>query len=249
VSYDAGFWIRHALIPLLFFLPAMWLFEASGLDLWIADQLFRLEGNAWSLRDGWFTYYIMHHWGKRVVLGLGVIILACAIAGNWNKRLRPFRSSLWYLAITITLVPSLIAASKRFSAVPCPWDLQRYGAEFIYHHSLSYPIGLTDVGHCFPSGHSSGGFALVALYFAAWPHFPAHRFWFLAPALLVGFMFGFAQQLRGAHFLSHDLWTAAVCWYGALLVLFIYYVVIPQRKRQFVTARSSPLAFWLRSSQ
>jgi membrane-associated PAP2 superfamily phosphatase len=24
--------------------------------------------------------------------------------------------------------------------------------------------------------------------------------------------FGIAQQFRGAHFLSHDLWTAMICW-------------------------------------
>ena len=34
----------------------------------------------------------------------------------------------------------------------------------------------------------------------------------LAVGLLAGGVFGFSQQLRGAHFLSHDLWTLATCW-------------------------------------
>ena len=29
-------------------------------------------------------------------------------------------------------------------------------------------------------------------------------------------LFGFSQQLRGAHFLSHDVWSAAICWLTAL---------------------------------
>ena len=29
---------------------------------------------------------------------------------------------------------------------------------------------------------------------------------------------GIAQQLRGAHFMSHDLWTAGICWVAAASV-------------------------------
>lgn len=29
---------------------------------------------------------------------------------------------------------------------------------------------------------------------------------------MLGLTFGITQQLRGAHFLSHDLWSAALCW-------------------------------------
>jgi hypothetical protein len=32
----------------------------------------------------------------------------------------------------------------------------------------------------------------------------------------MGVVFGATQQLRGAHFLSHDLWTAAICWFNSL---------------------------------
>jgi membrane-associated PAP2 superfamily phosphatase len=35
-------------------------------------------------------------------------------------------------------------------------------------------------------------------------------------ALGLGGVFGLAQQLRGAHFLSHDVWTLMICWLIAL---------------------------------
>jgi membrane-associated PAP2 superfamily phosphatase len=34
----------------------------------------------------------------------------------------------------------------------------------------------------------------------------------LGLALVVGFVLGFAQQVRGAHFMSHTFWTAWLCW-------------------------------------
>jgi membrane-associated PAP2 superfamily phosphatase len=65
---------------------------------------------------------------------------------------------------------------------------------------------------CFPAGHSSAGFAWVSLYFFALLARPAWRWRGLAVGLVAGGVFGLAQQLRGAHFLSHDLWTLATCW-------------------------------------
>jgi membrane-associated PAP2 superfamily phosphatase len=39
--------------------------------------------------------------------------------------------------------------------------------------------------------------------------------------LVAGGVFGAAQQLRGAHFLSHDLWTLATCWTVSLLLFLL----------------------------
>jgi membrane-associated PAP2 superfamily phosphatase len=40
----------------------------------------------------------------------------------------------------------------------------------------------------------------------------------LAAALAAGMVLGLAQQWRGAHFMSHTLWSAAVCWAVACAV-------------------------------
>jgi len=67
-------------------------------------------------------------------------------------------------------------------------------------------------GHCFPAAHASSGYALVALYFVF-----RERSTVLARAglwigILCGVVFGAAQQARGAHFVSHDLWSAFIVW-------------------------------------
>ena len=67
-------------------------------------------------------------------------------------------------------------------------------------------------GRCFPAGHASAGFGFVAGYFAFARDAPrVARAWLVA-ALLAGLIFGLAQQVRGAHFMSHTLWTAWLCW-------------------------------------
>jgi membrane-associated PAP2 superfamily phosphatase len=34
----------------------------------------------------------------------------------------------------------------------------------------------------------------------------------LTGAVAIGFFLGATQQLRGAHFMSHTLWTGWICW-------------------------------------
>jgi membrane-associated PAP2 superfamily phosphatase len=73
------------------------------------------------------------------------------------------------------------------------------------------------VGHAFPAGHSSGGFALLSIYFMARRHQYRHSSLFLYAALGLGLIFGFDQQIRGAHMLSHDLFSLAICWSSCLI--------------------------------
>jgi len=98
----------------------------------------------------------------------------------------------------------------------CPWDLLRYGGT----HPRVGLFGLRPAGlgrnHCFPAGHASGGYAWLALYFFFLAVRPGWRWAGLAAGACLGLVFGVSQQLRGAHFLSHDLWTIAICWTTAL---------------------------------
>ncbi|MEJ2399910.1 MAG: phosphatase PAP2 family protein [Xanthomonadales bacterium] len=211
------FWVVHFWLPLLVFALLAVVFETTPLDLWIADVLFALEGGRWTLQHHWFTYDVMHHYGKLALIAFGLGVLVLAVLSCCLERLKPWRWPLAYLATGLVLVPATIGFGKHFSDVPCPWDLARYGGEDAYRHSLDYAFGWvgSHSRSCFPAGHAAGGFGLLVVYFAAWPY--ARRpAWFLLPGLLVGEAFGLAQQVRGAHFVSHDLWTLALTWFAAL---------------------------------
>jgi membrane-associated PAP2 superfamily phosphatase len=76
-----------------------------------------------------------------------------------------------------------------------------------------------DAGSCFPGGHAAGGFALVAIYFAGMVagNRRLERAG-LVLVLLAGTSFSLVRIAQGAHFLSHNLWSAAICWALAALV-------------------------------
>lgn len=127
---------------------------------------------------------------------------------GWSHLRRP----LAYLLLATLAGTLLVAWVKSWSNVDCPWDLFRYGGARPYVDLFSLrPVGLSR-GACFPAGHASGGYAWLALYFFLLAVRPSLRWWGLGAGLALGLTFGLSQQLRGAHFLSHDLWTATICW-------------------------------------
>ena len=214
---NTQFWVYHLWLPLMCIVPILYLFEHTSLDVVIADFWYQFEGGYWSLRKNWFTYEVMHHWGKRLILLIGLVLMAL-YAASWKvDRLRSWRWSFAFSVTAMILLPSLVAFLKHLSSVPCPWDVSRFGGGLAYLHNLHFTSGISS-GHCFPAGHSSGGFGLFAVYFAFGPFVTRNRSWLLLPGLVTGLAFGFAQELRGAHFISHDLWSVAICWFGALLL-------------------------------
>jgi membrane-associated PAP2 superfamily phosphatase len=201
-------WTLLALLMLL-------LWDATGLDLALAGLAGTPTGFPW--RDNGFLVHVMHE-GARSLSWLLLIALVAAI--RWPvgvlRRLRTReRAQLAFTVLAGVLVVSLV---KQASATSCPWDLKTFGglADYVSH----WAWGLRDggPGGCFPAGHASAGFAYVGGWFVlrrASP--PAARAW-LAGALAGGLLLGLAQQLRGAHYMSHTLWTGWLCWTTGLAV-------------------------------
>lgn len=215
------FWVTHGAVPFCIAVVLLWALEHSALDLWFADRWFAWEGGWWALRNHWVTIDLIHHHGKQLIISIAVSVIALLLLGLHFEAPARWRRPLAYLLICLLLIPAGIAFGKRFSTVPCPWDLARYGGSLVYQHSLEYAPAYRQGGHCFPSGHASGGFALLAVYFAGIGRVrrPA---WLLLPGVVIGGIFALGQQARGAHFLSHDLWTLSICWFGALWVFALY---------------------------
>lgn len=65
-------------------------------------------------------------------------------------------------------------------------------------------------GRGFPAGHASGGFVLLSL--AGLASTRRGRIICLAIGLAVGSTMGIYQMLKEAHYFSHTLVTAGVCW-------------------------------------
>jgi membrane-associated PAP2 superfamily phosphatase len=83
-------------------------------------------------------------------------------------------------------------------------------ARYVSHWSFGVSDG--GPGHCFPSGHATAGFAFVSLYFLFRRWRPPAAPWVLLAVCGIGLLFGWAQMVRGAHYPSHTLWSAWLCW-------------------------------------
>ena len=207
---------RDMALVLVLALAITWPLQRAGGDFWIADQIFRLEGGHWTLRDAWLTSTLLHTAGRQ----LGILAwLLLAVAWLLSRRAQVptiWRNSLAYVLTSVLFSSLLITLLKHNSGVDCPWDLLRYGGQ----HAYIAPFSASKIGTgiCFPSGHAAVGYAWVAIAFAMSYIRPEWQVRTLAIVLLVGMTFGIVQQLRGAHFLSHDLWALAICWLVAALL-------------------------------
>jgi membrane-associated PAP2 superfamily phosphatase len=206
----------HLVVPLLAFAILLSWLELAGGNRVIADQLYAWQGGRWFFKHHFLTSWLIHPGGKylSLMMWLGVFILY--VHSRRSSGLEFLRRPLVFLLLSTLTAVILVSALKATVAMDCPWDMQAYGGLRPYLGLFdARPIGLHDSG-CFPAGHAGAGYAWVALYFFFAAVAPRWRLHGLAVGLPLGALFGFSQQLRGAHFLSHDLVALMLCWLTAL---------------------------------
>jgi membrane-associated PAP2 superfamily phosphatase len=201
-------WITAAL------LAAALAWDAAGLDLPFAHLAGSAQGFPW--RGHWLLSGVLHEGGRRLtwLVALGLCLGVWWPRGSLTRLPHQARVRLAAGALLAALA---VNALKGASHTSCPWDLADFGgiARYASHWSLAADGG---PGRCFPAGHASSGFAFVGGYFAFRDTDRSMAWRWLAPAAGSGLSLGLAQQWRGAHFMSHTLWSAVVCWCVALAV-------------------------------
>ena len=191
-------------------LLALGAWEFSGLDLPLARLYGDTAGFVW--REHWLTARVLHD-GARLV---GWAFFALLVASLWRPqllmRVLPRRERLWWIVCTLTCV-ALIPLLKRSSATSCPWSLVEFGGDVI-HYVPHWLLSIRDggPGGCFPSGHASTAFSLLPGWFALRAYAPRAAKLLLAAVVSAGLLLAWVQMMRGAHYLSHSLWTAWICW-------------------------------------
>lgn len=195
-------------------LAAGW--DLAGLDLAAARWFGGPEG--FPLREHWALAGLMHQ-GGRIASWCLVLWLTLSIWWPMGVMKRIDAQHRLQLTLSSLLAVLLVSGLKSFSTTSCPWDLAEFGrtARYISHWAwLAGPDG--GGGRCFPAGHASAGFAFLGGYFAFRQDAPGvARAWLLA-SLAAGLVLGIGQQVRGAHFMSHTLWSACTCWAAAVAV-------------------------------
>jgi membrane-associated PAP2 superfamily phosphatase len=197
---------RDLLVALATLTLLLW-WEAGGWDMALAAGYGNAQGFA--LRNAWFTRALLHD-GARMLSGAAV--LACGVlAWHGHGSALPRRQRLAWAGMVLLCLLA-IPAFKQLSQTSCPWDLAAFGgtAAYVPHWRLFALDG--GPGHCFPAGHAVAAFAFLPLYFQWRGERPALARALLAATLGAGALLGWTQLARGAHFPSHTLWSAWLCW-------------------------------------
>ncbi|MBD9664298.1 membrane-associated PAP2 superfamily phosphatase [Variovorax beijingensis] len=183
--------------------------DATGGDLALARLAGTPVGFPW--RDNAFLVHVMHE-GAKDLSWLFVIALFAAI--RWPLgvlRQLPVRARA-QLAFTVLLSVVAISLLKHASHTSCPWDLKEFGGAASHVSHWAWKVYDGGAGGCFPAGHASAAFAYVGGYFVLRRVSPRAAILWLCASLAAGLLLGLSQQLRGAHYMSHTLWTAWICW-------------------------------------
>jgi membrane-associated PAP2 superfamily phosphatase len=204
----------------------LWLlFPVAGtIDLQLIHPFMDQTGH-FPLKRDWALAELNHRYVKDIIIAVYVIYLLKWLASYKRATFKPQRWQNGYFIGLVLISTSLIGILKSQSAHACPWDMTLATAhDFFWDLSAS-------AGHCFPGGHAATGFALFVGYFVYRLNEPKRAWFYLLAALILGFVMGWAQMMRGAHFLSHNLWTAWVIWLVNVLAYALCY-------KQFI--QSSP---------
>ena len=153
------------------------------------------------LRHDFALVTLSHEAVKYMLIAVYMLLLAQWLGSFFFKRFRQRRWLSGYFFMMVLLSTACIGLLKSQAAQACPWDMVLTSPQ-----GLVWDFSATE-GHCFPGGHAATGFALMAGYFV-YQNQPKRAYFFLFASLVLGFAMGWAQMMRGAHFISHNLWTA-----------------------------------------
>jgi len=202
-------WLLHAALPGVLFTALLTLLQATGADHAVADALYDAAARRWWLDPHEPASQLLYGAERALMIGA---VLGCAgvlVASFWHVGARPWRRPVSFLLLCFAATTMLVALGKHTTNVDCPRALADYGGRLPAIGLLEdRPDGWARA-QCFPAGHSSGGFAWVALYFAAASRW---RWAGLAAGVALGLAFAATQWARGMHFPSHDVVSAAVAW-------------------------------------
>lgn len=198
--------------------------EGLSIDQWIADAFYWPGAHRWTVdaKDG--AAKLLFYTGPKaalialgVALGLVALLPGRALAGARAKLpWLPQRREALYLTLCLTLIPLSCNRLKAVTNIYCPYEDTRYGGKAPYVRLWDdYPEDFKAMqranpkerGRGFPAGHASGGFALCAFAFTL------RRRWIgVALCAAAGWWMGLYQMMKGAHYLSHTLFSWAFAW-------------------------------------
>jgi len=182
----------------------------ESLDIALSQYWFDPRTQRFTWQHNRWLDLINHRLLKDAIIAGAVLLLLRGI------QLRDARRML--VALLFGMGSLVVGIIKAHSAHSCPWDLVMFGGKAATFALLDAVPAHSGPGQCFPGGHASSGFALMALFFLWWPEQPRRALLALLAGMVIGLLMGYGQVMRGAHFFSHNLWAGWWVWLSQVVI-------------------------------
>lgn len=175
---------------------------------------------------------------KALLIAFGCSLIALIVGPyRWRQRLQgagwlATRGRVTAALLCAGSIPITVAALKATSGVFCPSEIARYGGSAAHRRPYSAEVCGESRGRCWPAGHASGGFALLALLVLAGNGIRRAQAVYMGT--VAGWGMGLYQMLKGAHFPSHTLVTFAI----SLCLVAAFQAVLGWLESELASSRS-----------
>ncbi len=223
---------------ILLIVVALAFFNHSDIDTKIQAHLFNPENKTWFFDAAEPTKKFIFYQLPKILLGIFIVaILALTAAKFKNKTANRHKFLLIFLGLAI--IPLTVGNIKKFTNIYCPNQLEIYNGKYPHIKILEpYPEDFAQPkkGQCFPAGHAVTGFALLILFFAL--ESTKNRYLALLTATTLGWILGFYQMAKGAHFFSHNFISMLACFLVAAIIARIYNCINNETRTNYDNAKN-----------
>ena len=213
---NKSLWITASLL-----IGSVLFFGLSGIDIWVQSHFYNPLTQQWMVdSNDKVLKFIFYDGIKRLLIVIAVLFLIGLIIG-WKKSwMKLYKRGFIIVILSSIFVPLIVGSLKAVTNMPCPKQIENFGG--VYPHTCVWEKYNTQTCHlekqkCWPAGHASGGFALLALVFL----FRSRKAKIAAAtsAMLIGWSMGIYKMAIGDHFLSHTVITMILAWLIILIIV------------------------------
>ncbi len=196
------------------------LFEFSSIDATLQSLFYNSSTQVWIVDRNDTSYDLIFYSGiKKIFI---IFILALLFSLIFLRRFDWVRVNTKGMIIVVLsgfIVPLTVGALKGTTNMPCPNQLIEYSGQY-QHIGLFEKLGSEQQRpktKCYPAGHASGGFSLLALLFLVAAG-KSKKITLVLVMILAWSTAGY-KMLIGDHFLGHSVVTMVLAWLIILLIV------------------------------
>jgi len=208
------------LITVFLLIAVILIFQFTEIDIHVQKLFFNFDTLTWIQdREEPISKFIFYDGIKKVLIAFAFSLLLFLIVFRKKEFLNDYKKGIVLVILSAIIIPVVVGSLKAVSNVPCPKNIEYFGGTYPNIKAFDpYPKDFIQDKKikCWPAGHASGGFALLALFFL----FKKKRNQYLALsfAMIIGWSMGTYKMLIGDHFLSHTIITMLIAWLIILLI-------------------------------